>query len=153
MQPGSDFLKVSGKVVTSIARVLYEHNGQLDTSDGPVELRFDGNEVLLLHGSGDGETLRVSSSPWQDFFTPPLSEENAAYLREHGKWTRVDVSHQDAYRGLVGRALVDVAPLFNEFGRLSGAKLATESRTMWFVVEGDECHVRWAHPDGFSERL
>lgn len=151
MQPGSDLARIEDKVVTSISRVLYEHNSQLDTSDGPVELRFEDGEALLLEGSGDGETLRISWSPWQDPFAPRISDENAAYVQEHGKWTRTDVSHEHGYRDLVGEALAEAAPLFNEFGRLSGMKLVTETRTMWFVIEGDECHVRWAHPIGFSE--
>lgn len=139
-------------MVASIARVLYEHGGQLDMSDGPVELRFEDSATLLLDGGSDGETLRTSSSPWRDPFAGKLSVENRAYIQEHGKWTRVDVSNEDAYRDLVGNAVSEVAPLFNEFGRPSGVKLATIDRTLWFVIEGDECHVRWAHPIGFTEK-
>jgi len=151
MQQDSDLSGVNGKVVASLARVLYEHGGQLDTGDGPVEVRFEDGATLLLDGGSDGETLRTSSSPWRDPFEGKLTQENRAYIQEHGKWTRVDVSNEDAYRDIVGSAVVEAAPLFNEFGRLSGVKLATIDRTMWFVIEGDECHVRWAHPIGFTE--
>lgn len=152
MQPDCDLCGVEGKVLASIARVLYEHGGQLDTSDGPVELRFEDGGTLLLDGGSDGETLRTSSSPWRDPFAGQLSAANRAYIQEHGRWTRVDLSNEDAYRDLVGNDVVEMAPLFNEFGRLSGVKLATFDRTMWFVIEGDECHVRWAPPIGFSEK-
>jgi hypothetical protein len=52
---------------------------------------------------------------------------------------------------LVGQELREVGLLENEHRRIAGVRLSTNGRSMWFVVEGDECHVYWAHPIGFFD--
>jgi hypothetical protein len=139
-----------GQTVTRIARVLYEYKGEIDPVDGALELELDGH-VVLFDGDADGERLRIRERAWEDPFKEPLSRENEEYVAEHGKWRLVDYSQQDPYTGFVGRPLTRVCLLENERGCVAGVRLAVASRSLWFVVEGDECHVYWDLPVGFSE--
>lgn len=139
-----------GKRVVYITRVLYQHGGEIDPVDGPLEIGVDG-QVVLLDGAMDGESLRVRDRAWDDPFKEPLTTENLDYVEEHGKWQRVDCSHHKDYEEFVGQVLTEVRLLRNERHRIGGVRLSVHSRSMWFVVEGDECHVHWAHPIGFTE--
>lgn len=150
MQARSFVEGLTGLQITAIARVLYEFGGETDPEDGPVELRAD-DRVVLLDGEGDGERLRIQDAAWEAPFDGPLSEENRNYIRDHGKWGRVDCSRQGSYADFVGESLVEVSLLKNVHGRIAGLRLSASTRTLWFVVECDTCHVRWAHPVGFTE--
>lgn len=138
-----------GRQITLVSRVLYLHDGEIEPDDGPVEVGGDGY-VVLLDGASDGESLRARREAWKDPFEGPLSGENELYVEKHGKWQRVDYSQQEPYAGLVGQRISEIVLLTNEHGRVAGIRLSVPGRTMWFVVEGDECHVRWAHPSGFT---
>ncbi|MEZ4473288.1 MAG: hypothetical protein R3F60_21375 [bacterium] len=142
--------EVVGSKLTGIARILYEFNGEIEPDDGAVELTSEGF-TALLEGSGDGESLRVREAAWKDPFEAPLSPDNYRYAQEHGRWRRIDCSTLPNYSDLVGREVTEIRPLANEHGRIAGLRISVPNRTMWFVVQGDECHVRWAHPTGFTE--
>jgi hypothetical protein len=139
-----------GKRLRRIGRVLYQRGSDIDAVDGPLELEVDGR-TFLLDGAPDGESLRVREGAWEDPFKEPLSDENLRYIREHGKWHRIDCSQHEHYDTLVGQELREVGLLENEHRRIAGVRLSTNGRSMWFVVEGDECHVYWAHPIGFFD--
>lgn len=139
-----------GRRLTYVARVLYEYRGEIGADDGAIEVGTD-RGVVLLEGDRDGESLRIRAEAWEDPFKEPLSEENRRYVDEHGRWRRVDVSKQQDYRDLIGERITRASLLTNEHGRIGGVRLSISTRDIWFVVEGDECHVRWAHPIGFVE--
>jgi hypothetical protein len=139
-----------GKRITHVARVLYEYRGEVDPGDGALELGLDG-QTLLLDGESDGERLRVSEQPWVDPFEEPLSEENRRFVETHGKWRRVDCSRSDVYSGLLGQVITDACALNNKFGTLAGLRISVPTAGIWFVVDGDESHVYWAQPIGFTE--
>lgn len=139
-----------GQRVTRVSRVLYRYRGAIESDDGPLELEAGGH-IVLLEGAGDGECLRVKDGGWEDDFREPLSAENRAFLEECGKWERADCSMQEGYRDFVGHSLSDIRALKNDWGRIGGVRLSVAARSLWFVVDCDECHVYWAHPIGFTE--
>jgi len=149
MRLPSGLTKLCGRRITQVARVLFERDGALDARDGAVELHWE-EGVVLLDGAADGEGLRVAEAAWQDPFVLPLSPGNQAYVLEHGKWRWVDCSAWEGYRELIGTPVSRVRALANEAGRLAGVYLSVPGRDVWIVVEGDECHVHWVHPIGFT---
>jgi hypothetical protein len=141
---------VLGRTVTGLSRVLYDVRGVIEPSDGALEVQLDGF-VVLLDSAADGDRLRVDDQPWNDPFDEPLSRENRSFVESHGRWRRIDCSPAEPYSELVGRAVTEVALLENPFRRVAGVRLSAEGRSLWFVIEGDECHVYWAHPISFTE--
>jgi hypothetical protein len=150
VQPLSCLSRLIGQRIESIARVCYWHRGVADLADGSLEIKVAG-EVVLLDGASDGESLRVRNGPWVDPFDEPVSTENLEYIAEHGRWQRVDCSIHEFYDDFLKEAITDVRLLENEHGRTAGVKISVPARSLWFVVEGDECHVHWGQPVGFSE--
>ena len=141
---------IVGRTVTSVGRVLYEHRAVIEPVDGALEIGVDGR-LILLDAAADGERLRVREQAWNDPFEKPLSRENEAYVKEHGRWRRVDCSRQEPYSELLGQSVTDVRFLENEWHHVAGVRLSVAARSLWFVVAGDECRVYWAHPIGFRE--
>jgi len=140
-----------GGRITYIARVLYEYAGEIDPDDGAIEIGIN-DQVLLLDATADGDRLRVREGAWKDPFSEPLSEDNRRHIESHGKWRWVDCSHLNAYAELIGQPITSIAALMNEHGHLAGVRISVSSRSLWFVVHGDECRVYWAQPIGFKER-
>jgi hypothetical protein len=139
-----------GQRVTRIARILYQYRGAIDPGNGPLEIEAAGR-VLLLDAKAQGDCLRVRERAWEDPFVEPLSNENRAYVEEHGKWHKVDCSLHDGYSDFISQPLTDIRALENEWRDIAGVRLSVAARSFWFVVEGDECHLYWAHPIGFTE--
>lgn len=139
-----------GKRITSINRVLYCYQGEIEPGDGPLELVLDGQPILFDAGP-DGESLRVRSKSWSDPFGEPLSPENREYVETHGKWQRVNCAHSNNYSDLLGHRVTDARLLANQFGRVAGVRLSASGHDLWFVVHGDESHVYWVQPIGFTE--
>lgn len=79
---------VIGRVLIRTARVLFVHGDSIG-SEGPIELDF-GDGVLVFRCGGDGQRLEVSSGPWVDPFGEPLSDENRAWVADHGAWRRFE---------------------------------------------------------------
>lgn len=148
--PNSSLKSLPGRRLRAVARIFFEHGGRIEPGDGPLELYLDNGTVVLLDGAGDGESLRVRDAPWTDPFEPPISAENRLYIEQNGKWTRVEQSSEPRFASLIGEVISSVTILENEFGREAGVKLSIAGADIWFVIAGDECHVHWAHPIGFS---
>lgn len=149
--PLASLKSLCGKRLRAVARILFEHGGRVDPGDGPLELYLDDGTVVLFDGSADGEGLRFQFAPWVDPFEPPISEENRVYIEQSGKWIRVGQSSDPMFVGMIGEIICSVAMLENEFGRVSGVRISAGVKDFWFVVAGDECHVHWTRPTGFSE--
>lgn len=86
-----DLQHLRGKSVSRLRRLYYVYQGMVDTREGALELRFHDGSFLLLDTHSDW-TLHVKHEQWSDPFPPPLSAENAAFVRTHGKWTGFDLS-------------------------------------------------------------
>lgn len=137
-----------GSRITQLARIFYEFGGEIDTGDGFLEIESEGR-VVLMENAADGESLRLQERPWQDPFTGELSKENVQYINEYGRWRRIDCSKEKDYSSFIGQVITKICILENEHGTISGICLSVYNRSLWFVVEGDECHIYWAHPIGF----
>lgn len=148
--PASSLKSLPGRRLRAVSRILYEHGGRIESDDGPLELYLDDGIVVLLDGAADGESLRVRYAPWADPFASPISAENRLYIEQNGKWSRVEMSSDPRFASLIGEVITSVTILENEFGREAGIQLSIMGTDIWFVVAGDECHVHWAHPIGFS---
>ena len=141
---------VLGKRIRGIFRVWYDFQGELDKSDGPIELDFSDDSVLVITGQSDGESLKVSNARWRDPFEPPISRENEDYISQYGRWRRVSVSDEEPYKEFVGRSVAAIDLLENQFGRLAGAGIIAAGGSMYIVVEGDEDHVYFGQPIDFK---
>jgi len=135
--------RVVGRTIHRIHRVLYIFEGEIDWNDAALQLTFTDSSVLLLDGDSDGESLKMSLSPWRDAFSGKLDAENKAFIQKHGKWSLIDVSDMMPYHSLLGKAIDTVRPIFNPFGTLCGVQVSIGEHSLNFVVEADECHILW----------
>jgi hypothetical protein len=130
--------------------VLYERHGTINPIDGPLEIEMSGRFVVLGVGP-DGERLRVDEGRWEDPFEEPLSPENRAFVEETGKWRRFDCSQEAPYSDFVGRAITEARLLWNRAHKVVGVRISVDTRSIWIVVEFDECHIYWAQPFDVTE--
>ena len=136
-----------GRPVSRVRRILYEHAGSFLSNKGPIELTLIDHGSFLLQPASDGETLAVLEGAWADPFSPPLSPENAEFLRTHGKWTAVDVSTIDPYASLVGAKAELMLPVLNSAGTVVGMEAVFGRTTLRVDVRGDELVVEVSGAD------
>jgi hypothetical protein len=154
----SDTLRlVVQRRLVSASLIAYEHNDDVNTATGELELLFEGGACLHLACAGDGEGLVVSAEPWRDAFAPPLSPENEAFVRECGKHVRVSATTL-GLQVPVGDSLRGYRMARNQFGTIAGLALDFSAVTIRFVVECDESYVMGADDPrfeawGFTEDL
>jgi hypothetical protein len=136
--------KYVGGTVSRVHRLKYEVDGEVvsDPNEGTVEVVFDGGAVLLCESAPDGETVRIGEVLWADPFAGPLSPENEEYVRTSGKWTRHDVSDADPFTALIGRKVVDIAPIAGSTGKLYGLVLNVSGYLLACYANADELRVR-----------
>ena len=91
---------------------------------------------------GDGDSVRIHNDAWIDPFAEPLSPANEDYVRTSGKWTKCDVSDEAPFAHLVGRKLIDVAPMPGATGKLYGLLLNASGYLLAIYANADELHVR-----------
>ena len=144
--------RIVGLQIARIDRVMFEFMGVIDSDEGALEVHFTDGSVMLFDEGPDGDSLQVDTHPWVDPFAGELTPENAAFVEQCGKQTRVPVSHEDRYRELVGATVNAVTILQNRFGRAAAVAIETGARTVWFAVGGDACRVFWAHPLPYRTR-
>lgn len=130
-----------GKPVSAVRRILYVRGGEILPGRGPLEITFQGGDVLLLDGGSDGESLVARVEPWPDPFGGPLSPENAAFVRKAGKWTAFDVSSSPPMARFIGARLRAVEEIRSPTGKTTGATLWLDSGLIQVVVEADELVV------------
>jgi len=139
-KPLPDQLAIPSNCVSKICRIFYALGGAVEQGDGELELYF-GDEVMRFSGAADGETLRAARDVWHDPFAAPLSANNETYVRDNGKWTRVDVSDLDPYATFIGKVIHGARWIRNDAGTITGVVLDTENSSLRFQVDCDECHV------------
>ena len=139
-----------GRRLVRAWRVFYEHNGSIATDSGPLELELDDGFVILLKGAGDGERLTVAAERWADPFVGPLSRENAQFVRQSGKWVRVEASLSNLQFPL-GKRLSHMRLLKNRFGTEAGVAFDFEGEWVRFLVECDDDYVMSLDDERFLE--
>jgi hypothetical protein len=136
--------KIAELIDANVVRIRRSHftfKGVTENDQGPIELTFDGNKVLLLDTKSDW-SIRIDDQPWFDPFSGELSAENAEFVLSHGKWVARDVSDESSYLNIIGHPLLDASPRYNEVGELCAvylefphARIAARSESGELTVE------------------
>lgn len=141
-------------VGATVVRVRRGHyvapGGAVAREEGFIELWLDDGRCYWM-GVSAGAWLAIAVEPWVDAFLPPLSPENAEWVREHGKWTAFDVSGDNEYAGVAGATVVSVEPVREPCGEgatcIRGAAFCFSTRTLLTVLcEWDETLVTVLRP-------
>lgn len=135
--------KCAALTLRDVAIRAFAFKGRLDLSDTPLQMIFSNEQVLVLDGDSDGESLRATDEPWIDPFVGQQTAENQSFVEDYGKWTLVDYSHEANFTDVVGETLTNVLPLFNKFDKLCGVVFNFPTKTLVFFVAFDECKIMW----------
>ncbi len=127
-----------GATIARIERIHYVYQGETNTDTGDLQLTMHDGRVYWLRGAGNGETLQVRQARWEDPFAPPLSPENAEFVRLSGKHTLFHVSEQERLKPLIGQVIHAALPVRDEHGVLRGAHLLVNGQTLTFVIDCDD---------------
>ena len=136
-----------GARLEGVARVHWMRGDDVDAATGPLELAFDDGRLLHLTTAPNAESLWVRAERWEPSPEWPLTDEDRAYIAEHGTEARVDARSQPGWADALGRRLEGVRWLANEFGVLAGAELDFGGARMTFVSWGDD---EWVFPGDAS---
>ncbi len=132
---------LQGKRLLRARRIFYTVDGEAEQSEGPIELHFD-SDVIVLDVASDGEALKVTRSAWQDPFDLAPTADNAEFIATSGKWTAFDVSDDERYAPALNAAISSVRLLQTDSGKLVGCVIGFTSGVAWTVqVRYDELHV------------
>jgi hypothetical protein len=114
-----------GREIARIRRLHYLFQGEVNTSDGPIELTFADGSVLMCDAAVDW-TLEFFGAAWVDPIREPLSESDLAYVDRYGRWSQYDVTEQEPYKPLTGQTVRQAIPQFNELLELTGLLIRTD---------------------------
>jgi hypothetical protein len=106
--------------IARVQRVRYVFEGSVTDDDGPLQVSFDSGALLRFDVGGDGEILKVDTTPWVDPFKEPLSDENRECVVQSGKWTEFDVSEEPPYSSVIGDTVYQVRLITLTDGKLVG---------------------------------
>jgi hypothetical protein len=139
-----EFTKYIGDTVSRVSRLRYQLGDDIvsGANEGAVEIGFGDGTTLHCDAGPDGETIRAEDTPWVDPFAEPLSPENEEYVRTSGKWIKQDVSDEEPFADLIGRRVVDVAPITGTTGKQYGLVLNVSGYLLALYVNADELRVR-----------
>jgi len=132
---------LAGLSIVGLRRVAYAVGDQVVIAVGLLELTFSSGAVVVLDPGPDGEVLRVRWSPWSDPFAGSMSKENREYIARSGRWAARDVSSDEPYRDIIGRALVETERIESLQGKFIGVKFRFEGHTLEVRVGFDELDV------------
>ncbi len=133
---------VVGRSVVRVRRIFYVHAGEVNRTVGAIELLFHDGSIIYLDGGSDGQSLVVKSAPWIDPFEGVLTPENEEFVRTHGKWTRFDVSNEEEYEGLIGKAVDSIDLIQTPRGKVVGATFWLSLQRLRVEVEADDVYVQ-----------
>jgi hypothetical protein len=138
-----DPAKYIGDTIARVCRLKYQIGQEIVSDDsGAVEITFTGGSTFFCDSGPDGDSVRIHDDAWIDPFAEPLSPANEDYVRTSGKWTKCDVSDEAHFAHLVGRKLIDVAPMSGATGKLYGLLLNVSGYLLAVYANVDELHVR-----------
>jgi len=95
--------RIRGRTILGFRRILLVFEGNVLSSDGPIEFTFSDGSAVCLDAGGDGEVLAMKPATWVDPFNGELTLDPEEWLRVHGRWTAFDVSREEQYRHLLGQ--------------------------------------------------
>lgn len=114
-----------GREIARVRRLHYVFQGEVNASDGPIELTFSDGSVVMCDAAADW-TLEFFGAAWVDPIREPLNESNRAYVERYGRWAAYDLTEQVPYSWLVGQTVRQAIPQFNDLLELSGLLVRTD---------------------------
>lgn len=139
-----------GKTLRGIHRVVFEYQDTIDDwEQGMIEFVFEDDSILRVFDANGGDRLDAVVTSWSD---PFQGVEPDIFVKEHGKWTKVEVSTQAPFEKLIGHTF-DKFVLFNQFGNVAGVVLTFGTRHITIYATADECHVRYGDAQRTLEQL
>jgi Protein of unknown function (DUF3037) len=118
-----------GREITRIRRLHYVFQGEVNASDGPVELSFGDGSVVMCDAAADW-TLEFFGAAWVDPLVEPLNDLDKAYVDRYGRWAAYDVTALAPYSALVGSAVRQAIPQYNDLLELTGLIVRTEDSVL-----------------------
>jgi hypothetical protein len=137
---------LAGRTIVGIRRIFYVYAGEVNDGYGAV---------VVFEVGPAAQELGASEAPFDDPFAPPLSRENAEFVRTHGKWTAFDVAAVEPYARLVGGRVaeartIEQGAIDGRPGFVQGAVIATERLLLRVEILADEEYVSCWPPDAFG---
>ncbi|PYE18429.1 hypothetical protein DFR67_1047 [Williamsia limnetica] len=135
----------AGERVIAIRRLFYALDGSIDRREGPIEISLE-DSTFFFESGADGEALAVDSGVWEDPFSGELSDENRAFVDDHGKWIALDIIEGDPEFFLVGETIDRVLPIVTN-NAIVGAGLVAGSKMLVIRLAFDETFVEVTDKD------
>jgi len=115
---------LAGREIARIRRLHYVFQGEVNSSDGPIELTFADGSVVMCDAAADW-TLEFFGTAWVDPLPEPLGELDRAYVDRYGRWAAYDVTAIAPYGSLAGSTIQQAIPQFNDLLELTGLVIRT----------------------------
>lgn len=131
----------AGARLKRIARAFYQHGDAVDESRGALELTFEDGRAIHLTTAPNGESVAVREGPWYDPVADPDGPPDEEWVREHGRWVRVDVSTRPEYAEGIGAPLLVGHWVVNPNGSVAGVELSFGTVMLTFASWGDDEYV------------
>jgi hypothetical protein len=114
-----------GREIARIRRLHYVFQGEVNASDGAIELTFADGSVVMCEAAADW-TLEFYDTAWVEPFVEPVSDADRAYLDRYGRWSAYDVTAQPPYNLLAGQTVQQGIPQLNDLLELTGMLIRTQ---------------------------
>lgn len=114
-----------GRVMTRVRRLHYVYQGEVNASDGAIELTFGDGSVVMCDSAADW-TLEFYDAAWVDPFGGTLSESDREYVERYGRWSACDMTGEAPYSWLVGQIVRQAVPQLNDLMELVGLLVRTD---------------------------
>ena len=118
-----------GREITRIRRLHYVFQGEVNASDGPIELSFTDGSVVMCDAAADW-TLEFFGVAWVDPLPDPLNDLDRAYVDRYGRWAAYDVTELAPYSSLAGSTVQQAIPQFNDLLELTGIVIRTSDSVL-----------------------
>jgi hypothetical protein len=126
-----------GRQITGVRRLHYVFQGEVNASDGAIELAFSDGSVVMCEAAADW-TIEFHDAAWMEPFAEPLTDEDRVYLERYGRWSAYDVTAQAPYSWLIGETILQVIPQFNDLLELTGMLVRTQAAILDLQVWAGE---------------
>jgi hypothetical protein len=114
-----------GREISRIRRLHYVFQGEVNASDGPIELSFADGSVVMCDAAADW-TLEFFGAAWVDPLPEPLNDLDRAYVDRYGRWAAYDVTELAPYSSLSGNTIQQAVPQYNDLLELTGLIIRTQ---------------------------
>lgn len=129
---------IIGTSLIRVRRIFHVFDGEVDRSEGSVELKFSSGQIVLGEVGPAGDSMRISYEEWEDIFAEPLSPENRAFVASAGKDAAFDVSGEAPFDKLIGGRVMEVCEIAGASGKCMGYVFDVQGEMLVIWVNSDE---------------